>query len=134
MTSAKQSHDTCATQGDFLWRSLSVKPCAPFACVPLVTQARAQPLPPDQACSEIVRTLDRITGHRDSSREAVSRGFIACRLFPTRSSPPAPSGNVMDDVEPNPRGITRSEVEQAVAEWCQAHMDAPLCKKLERDG
>jgi len=24
-------------------------------------------------------------------------------------------------------------VEQAVAEWCQTHMDAPLCKKLERD-
>ena len=65
--------------------------------------------------------------------EAVRRGFIACRLFPTRSSPPPPSGTVMDEIEPNPRGITRSEVEQAVAEWCQAHMDAPLCKKLERD-
>jgi hypothetical protein len=61
----------------------------------------------------------------------VRRGFIACRLFPTRSSPP-PSGNVMDEIEPNPRGITRSEVEQAVAEWCQTHTDAPLCKKLER--
>jgi hypothetical protein len=48
-------------------------------------------------------------------------------------SPRPPSGNVMDEIEPNPRGITRSEVEQAVAEWCQAHMDAPLCKKLERD-
>ena len=63
--------------------------------------------------------------------EAVRRGFIACRLFPTRSSP-LPSGNVMDEIEPNPRGITRSEVEQAVAEWCQTHTDAPLCKKLER--
>jgi len=41
------------------------------------------------------------------------------------------SGNVMDEIEPNPRGITRSEVEQAVAEWCQTHPDAPLCKKLE---
>jgi hypothetical protein len=91
--------------------------------------SRSQPLPPDQACSEIVKTLDRITGHRDSNQEAVRRGFIACRLFPTRSSPP--SGNVMDEIEPNPRGITRSEVEQAVAEW--SHMDAPLCKKLERD-
>jgi hypothetical protein len=39
----------------------------------------------------------------------------------------------MDEIEPNPRGITRSEVEQAVAEWCQTHMDAPLCKKLERE-
>jgi len=106
--------------------------CLSLALVALVPQARAQPLPPDQACSEIVKTLDRITGHRDSNQEAVRRGFIACRLFPTRSSPP-PSGNVMDEIEPNPRGITRSEVEQAVAEWCQTHMDAPLCKKLERE-
>jgi len=83
--------------------------------------------------SEIVKTLDRITGHRDSNQEAVRRGFIACRLFPTRNSPPPPSGNVMDEIEPNPRGITRSEVEQAVAEWCQTHTDAPLCKKLERE-
>ena len=27
-----------------------------------------------------------------------------------QSSPPPPSGNVMDEIEPNPRGITRSEV------------------------
>ena len=106
--------------------------CLSLALVALVPQARAQPLPPDQGCSEIVKTLDRITGHRDSNQEAVRRGFIACRLFPTRSSPP-PSGNVMDEIEPNPRGITRSEVEQAVAEWCQTHMEAPLCKKLERE-
>ena len=106
--------------------------CLILALVALVPQARAQPLPPDQAGSEIVKTLDRITGHRDSNREAVRRGFIACRLFPTRARA-APSGNVMDEIEPNPRGITRSEVEQAVAEWCQAHMDASLCKKLERD-
>src|SRR5262249_23624800 len=76
--------------------------CLIVALVALVLQARAQPLPPDQACSEIVKTLDRITGHRDSNQEAVRRGFIACRLFPTRSSPP--SGNVMDEIEPNPRG------------------------------
>src|SRR5215467_3705795 len=106
--------------------------CLILALVALAPQARAQPLPPDQACSEIVKTLDRITGHRDSNQEAVRRGFVACRLFPTRGSPP-PSGNVMDEIEPNPRGITRSEVEQAVAEWCQTHMDAPLCKKLERE-
>jgi hypothetical protein len=104
--------------------------CLILALVALMPPARAQPLPPDQACSEIVKTLDRITGHRNSNQEAVRRGFIACRLFPTRSSPP-PSGNVMDEIEPNPRGITRSEVEQAVAEWCQTHTDAPLCKKLE---
>jgi hypothetical protein len=122
------------------WECLLAKPtggavralCLILALVALAPQARAQPLPPDQACSEIVKTLNRITGHRDSNQEAVRRGFIACRLFPTRSSPP-PSGNVMDEIEPNPRGITRSEVEQAVAEWCQTHMDAPLCKKLERD-
>src|SRR5215813_1513965 len=106
--------------------------CLILALVALVPHARAQPLPPDPACSEIVKTLDRITGHRDSNHEAVRRGFIACRLFPTRSSPP-PSGNVMDEIQPNPRGITRSEVEQAVAEWCQTHTDAPLCKKLERE-
>jgi hypothetical protein len=123
------------------WECLLAKPtggamralCLILALVALAPQARAQPLPPDQACSEIVKTLDRITGHRDSNQEAVRRGFIACRLFPTRGSPPPPSGNVMDEIEPNPRGITRSEVEQAVAEWCQTHMDAPLCKKLERD-
>src|SRR5215831_6239840 len=56
--------------------------CLILALVALVPQARAQPLPPDQACSEIVKTLDRITGHRDSNQEAVRRGFIACRLFP----------------------------------------------------
>ena len=93
--------------------------CLIVALIALVPQARAQPLPPDQACSEIVKTLDRITGHRDSNQEAVRRGFIACRLFPMHSSPPPASGNVMDEIEPNPRGITRSEVEQAVAEWCQ---------------
>jgi hypothetical protein len=64
------------------------------------------------------RIKPALTGHRDSNQEAVRRGFIACRLFPTRSPPP-PSGNVMDEIEPNPRGITRSEVEQAVDEWCQ---------------
>ena len=61
--------------------------CLILALVALVPQARAQPLPPDQAGSEIVKTLDRITGRRDSNREAVRRGLIACRLFPTRSSP-----------------------------------------------
>src|SRR5215813_3599273 len=46
--------------------------CLIIALIALVPQARAQPLPPDQACSEIVKTLDRITGHRDSSQEAVA--------------------------------------------------------------
>jgi hypothetical protein len=42
--------------------------CLILALVALVPQARAQPLPPDQACSEIVKTLDRITGHRERGR------------------------------------------------------------------
>src|SRR6516165_10016864 len=65
------------------WECLLAKPtggamralCLILALVALAPQARAQPLPPDQACSEIVKTLDRITGHRDSNQEAVRRGF-----------------------------------------------------------
>jgi hypothetical protein len=56
--------------------------CLILALVALVLEARAQSLPPDQACSEIVKTLDRITGHRDSNQEAVRRGFIACQAIP----------------------------------------------------
>src|SRR5215471_11558732 len=63
------------------WECLLAKPtggvmralCLILALVALAPQARAQPLPPDQACSEIVKTLDRITGHRDSNQEAVRR-------------------------------------------------------------
>jgi predicted exporter len=90
---------------------------------------QAQPLPPDQACAAIVRTLDDATGHRDSNREAVRRGLIACRLFATS---PAASADPLADVEPNPRGITRGEVEAAIADWCSTHMQAPLCQKLLR--
>src|SRR4029077_18723890 len=67
------------------WECLLPKPramralCLILALVAFMPHARAQPLPPDQACSEIVKTLDRITGHRDSNQEAVRRGFIACR-------------------------------------------------------
>ena len=92
-----------------------------------------QPLPPDQACAAIVRTLDDATGHRDSNREAVRRGLIACRLFATgTSSSPATPADPLADIEPNPRGITRAEVEAAIADWCNTHMQAPLCQKLLR--
>ena len=95
--------------------------------------AQAQPLPPDQACAAIVRTLDDATGHRDSNREAVRRGLIACRLFATgTSSSPATPADPLADIEPNPRGITRAEVEAAIADWCNTHMQAPLCQKLLR--
>jgi hypothetical protein len=38
--------------------------CLLLALVALGPQARAQALPSDQACREIVKTLDRVTGHR----------------------------------------------------------------------
>jgi hypothetical protein len=93
---------------------------------------QAQPLPPDQACAAIVQTLDDATGHRDSNREAVRRGLIACRLFATGAPSPAASADALADIEPNPRGITRAEVEAAIADWCSSHMQAPLCQKLLR--
>jgi hypothetical protein len=94
--------------------------------------AQAQPLPPDQACAAIVRTLDDATGNRDSNREAVRRGLIACRLFATGTPSPAAPADPLADIEPNPRGITRAEVEAAIADWCSTHMQAPLCQKLLR--
>jgi hypothetical protein len=80
-----------------------------------------------------VRTLDDATGHRDSNREALRRGLIACRLFATGTLPPsAAPADPLADVEPNPHGITRAEVEAAIADWCSTHMQAPLCQKLRR--
>ena len=76
---------------------------------------QAQPLPPDQACATIVRTLDDATGHRDSNREALRRALIACRLFATGTPSPAAPADPLADIEPNPRGITRVEVEAAIA-------------------
>jgi len=52
------SSSTSGNVQSFLVRAL----CLILALVALAPQARAQPLPPDQACSEIVKTLDRITG------------------------------------------------------------------------
>jgi hypothetical protein len=98
----------------------------------LPCSVQAQPLPPDQACAAIVRTLDDATGHRDSNREAVRRGLIACRLFATGTPSPAASADPLAEIEPNPRGITRAEVEAAIADWCGTHMQAPLCQKLLR--
>jgi hypothetical protein len=39
--------------------------CLILALAALVPQARAQPLPSDQACREIVKTLDRVSTFRD---------------------------------------------------------------------
>jgi hypothetical protein len=50
------------------------------------------------------------------------------------AAPPAalaPSGDVLDDIEGNSRGITREEVEAALVDWCASHGDAPLCRKLQ---
>jgi hypothetical protein len=88
---------------------------------------QAQPLAPDQACATIVRTLDDATGHRDSNREALRRALIACRLFATGTPSPAAPADPLADIEPSPRGITRAEVEAAIADWCSTHMQAPLC-------
>jgi hypothetical protein len=49
--------------------------------------------------------------------------------------PPPPAGgqgDALTDIEPNPRGITRAEVEAAIADWCTSHADAALCVKLAR--
>src|SRR5262245_44319751 len=44
---------------------------------------------------------------------------------------PEPSGDVLDDIQGNSRGITREEVEAALVDWCASHGDAPLCRKLQ---
>jgi hypothetical protein len=44
--------------------------------------------------------------------------------------PPHRGGDALDDVEPNPRGITRTEVEAVITDWCTSHGEAPLCQKL----
>jgi hypothetical protein len=49
-----------------------------------------------------------------------------------RAPTPPPSGNALNVIEDNPRGITRAEVEAAIADWCASHGEAPLCQKLQR--
>ena len=50
---------------------------------------------------------------------------------PTLAPPPEPpSGEVLDQIAGNPRGITRAEVEAALLDWCASHGEAPLCVKL----
>jgi hypothetical protein len=44
--------------------------------------------------------------------------------------PEPPSGEVLDQIAGNPRGITRAEVEAALLDWCASHGEAPLCVKL----
>ena len=68
---------------------------------------------------------------------------LMAKLPPEAGTPPAappavtaqaqgspPAGDVLDDIEGNSRGITRQEVEAALADWCASHVDAPLCVKL----
>src|SRR5215831_5789930 len=66
---------------------------------------------------------------------------LAAKLPPAASAPAPPvvtaqrdgsppSSDVLDDIEGNSRGITRQEVEAALADWCASHVDAPLCVKL----
>jgi hypothetical protein len=50
---------------------------------------------------------------------------------PPVALPAAPSGDALDDIEGNARGITREEVEAALVDWCASHGDAPLCRKLQ---
>jgi hypothetical protein len=38
--------------------------------------------------------------------------------------------DVLDDVEPNPRGITRQEVENALVTFCRDRPNEELCRKL----
>jgi hypothetical protein len=44
--------------------------------------------------------------------------------------PPAPPRYALNDVGNPQRGITRKEVEEAVADWCRTNKQAPLCQKL----
>jgi hypothetical protein len=46
-------------------------------------------------------------------------------------APVPPPSNALDQIEPNPRGITRAEVEAALIDWCASNPRAPLCRKLE---
>jgi hypothetical protein len=55
--------------------------CLILALAALVPQARAQPLPSDQACREIVKTLDRVSTFRDreSANPTARRYFATAR-------------------------------------------------------
>ena len=63
---------------------------------------------------------------------------------PAAAAPPAPaaaakmppvaspsSDDALADIEGNARGVTREEVEAALADWCATNGDAPLCRKLQ---
>jgi len=47
------------------------------------------------------------------------------------AQPEGASGDALDDIQGNTRGITREEVEAALVDWCASHGDAPLCVKLQ---
>jgi hypothetical protein len=60
------------------------------------------------------------------------------RVVPAGPPPPAapapvaaaPPQGALAEIEPNPLGITRAEVEAALVDWCGQRPDAPLCVKL----
>jgi hypothetical protein len=58
--------------------------------------------------------------------------LLKCVALSTGAPSPAASADHLAQIEPNPRGITRAEVEAAIADWCDTHMQAPLCQKLLR--
>jgi hypothetical protein len=83
-----------------------------------------------------------------AARQLIPRATEAliAKLPPGPQTPPAPppavatppvkppsSGEVLNDIEGNSRGITRQEVEAALVDWCASHGDAPLCVKLRVD-
>jgi hypothetical protein len=53
----------------------------------------------------------------------------AATKTPPAASPP--SDEVLADIEGNPRGVTREEVEAALVDWCASNGEAPLCRKLQ---
>jgi len=68
--------------------------------------------------------------------EAAMVGPYGPRVFlppPPPLSPPAPlpEGDALASAGNSQRGITRSEVEAAIMDWCNTHAEAPLCQKLK---
>jgi hypothetical protein len=57
-------------------------------------------------------------------------GLRVVPATPPAPGPAAPPPDALAEIEPNPRGITRAEVEAALVDWCGQRPDAPLCVKL----
>jgi hypothetical protein len=108
--------------------------------------------PPTRSCVETAIQL----GYQTGNRYVANAGVAACRYYapvvwprrpwaaplggpayaamPAPPAPPqsAPPPNALNGIQGNNRGVTRQEVEAALADWCEANPDAGLCKKLER--